>query len=96
MKPAKVAVRCWSHAGALMQRLEDKVEARGITQRFEVAQASNISGFAIARGYSALGALSESYGGGMDLIHLPQEAGNVHSMSASTSIFPVYEGIRPF
>ena len=72
-----------------MQRLEDKVEARDIAQRLEVAQTSHISGFAI-------GALSESYGGGMDLIHLPQEAGNVHSMSASTSIFPVYEGIRPF
>ena len=77
-----------------MQRLEDKVEARDITQRFEVVQASNISGFAIARGCSALDDLSESYGGGMDLIHLPQEAGD--AMSASTSIFQVYEGIRPF
>ena len=79
-----------------MQCLENKVEARGITQRFEVAQASNISGFAITRGYSALDTLSKSYGGGMDLIHLPQEAGDVHPMSASTSIFQVYEGIRPF
>ena len=62
MKPAKVAVRCWSHAGALMQCLEDKVEARDIAQRFEVTQAPNISGFAITMGYSALDAVSESYG----------------------------------
>ena len=59
-----------------------------------MAQASNISGFAIARECSALDALSESYGSGVDLIHLPQEAGD--AMSASTSIVQVYEGIKPF
>ena len=89
MEPAKVAVRCWSHARALMQRLEDKVEARDITERFEGKQASNVAGFAIARVHRSR-TLSQSYGlSGMDLVHLPQEAGGVHPMSASTNIFQV-------
>ena len=44
--PAQVVVH-WSHADELMESLKVKIEARDITQGFEVMQASKISGLAL-------------------------------------------------
>ena len=40
--PEQVMVRCWSHAGELMGRVECEIEARDITQGFGVTQTLTI------------------------------------------------------